>query len=64
VHAPVWHPAHGTHVLPPGHCASAVHQQGTPAVVQVPPGAVTSLQLPAAHVVTLLLDGIWQLRES
>jgi hypothetical protein len=49
VHAADAHPAHGAH-LPFGHCASVVHQQGVPALPQVPVGEVTSLQLPVEHV--------------
>jgi hypothetical protein len=35
---------------PLGHCESLVHQQGTPAAVQLPLGEVTLLQLPTEHV--------------
>jgi len=44
--APSAHPAQLTHWASPGHCASLVHQHGTPAAVHWPPGDVTLSQLP------------------
>ena len=55
VHAPDMHPTHGAHLLPM-HCASFVHQQGTPAAVQVPVGDVTSLQFPEEQVQPVVAD--------
>jgi hypothetical protein len=49
VQAPGTHPAQGAHA-PFGHCASFVHQHGTPDAVQVPVGEATSLQLPVEQV--------------
>jgi hypothetical protein len=49
VQAPAAHPFHEAHSAPLGHCALLVHQQGTPAAVQVPLGEETVSQLPAEH---------------
>jgi hypothetical protein len=48
VQAPVAQPAQAAHLLVP-HCESLVHQQGTPAAVQLDVGDATSLQAPIGH---------------
>jgi hypothetical protein len=47
VQAAAAHPSQSTQRDPSGHSVSAVHQQGTPAALQLPVGDETSLQLPA-----------------
>jgi hypothetical protein len=49
LHAPSAHPAHAAQSVPSGHCASAVHQQGTPAAAHLPLGDDTVSQLPSEH---------------
>jgi hypothetical protein len=56
VQAPDAHPAQLPHWVPVGHCASLVHQQGTPAAVHWPLGEDTLLQLPAEHDHALATD--------
>jgi hypothetical protein len=56
VHAPEAQPAQFAQVAPDGHCESLVHQHGTPAAAQVPPGEVTVLQLPTGHDQELATD--------
>ena len=55
VHAPAAHPAQVAQ-SPPWHCASLVHQQGTPAAVHVPPGDVTVEQLPIGQEKALAIE--------
>ena len=54
--APDVHPAQFTQELPLGHCASFVHQHGTPAAVHSPLGDVTLSQLPIEQDHALATD--------
>jgi len=56
VQTPPLHAAQLEHLAPPGHCASLVHQQGTPAEVHMPLCEDTLLQLPIEHDHALATD--------
>jgi hypothetical protein len=61
VQLPDAHPPQVEHRAPPGHCASLVHQQGTPAAVHWPLGEVTLSQLPIEQDNVLATDvAVWQ----
>jgi hypothetical protein len=61
VHAPEAQPAQFEQRVSPGHWVSAVHQQGTPDALHVPPGDVTVLQLPTGHAHAVAVEAaVWQ----
>jgi hypothetical protein len=61
VHAPDAHPAQFEQRVSNGHCASEVHQQGTPPALHVPVGDVAVLQLPSEHAHAVAVDAaVWQ----
>jgi hypothetical protein len=56
VQAPDGQPAQAAQWVPDPHCASLVHQHGTPAAAQPPLGDVAVLHVPAAQDQALAMD--------